>query len=129
MPRVDVNKEDWKAVNDWIAAVLSGLPLLGLKTIEQLGGGRFRVTLIMSALHPDASHPPPDPLSPVSPPSIPPYPPRVSSGDCEVDDPTASSAPKRWGKSRPFPAVVRTIHGLCKVIRKNAGVRVGAYAW
>ena len=38
VPRVDVNKEDWKAVNDWIASVLSGLPLLGLKTIEQLGG-------------------------------------------------------------------------------------------
>ena len=42
VPRVDVNKEDWKAVNDWIAAVVSGLPLLGLKTIEQLGGGEDR---------------------------------------------------------------------------------------
>lgn len=34
----DVNKEDWKAVNDWIAAVLAALPSLGLKTIQELGG-------------------------------------------------------------------------------------------
>jgi hypothetical protein len=34
----DVNKEDWRAVNEWIQAVLAGLPSLGLKTIQQLGG-------------------------------------------------------------------------------------------
>ena len=37
-PPQDVNKEDWRAINAWIDAVLLGLPTLGLKTIEELGG-------------------------------------------------------------------------------------------
>ena len=37
-PPQDVNKEDWRAIHAWIDAVLLGLPTLGLKTIEELGG-------------------------------------------------------------------------------------------
>ena len=33
-----MNKEDWSLINEWIDAVLMGLPKLGLKTIQELGG-------------------------------------------------------------------------------------------
>ncbi|KAK9824028.1 hypothetical protein WJX72_007096 [[Myrmecia] bisecta] len=36
--RVDVNREDWKAVDAWIAAVVAALPSLGLKTVAETGG-------------------------------------------------------------------------------------------
>lgn len=37
-PRVDVNREDWKAIDGWLEGVLAGLAALPLKTVEQLGG-------------------------------------------------------------------------------------------
>ncbi len=76
--RQDVNKEDYKAVNEWIEAVVRALPSLGLKTIEQLGG------------------------------------------DVDEEEEDASSAgPKRWGKSRPYPATVTELEGLCRVSCKE----------
>jgi sulfite reductase (NADPH) flavoprotein alpha-component len=38
-PRVDVDKEDWAAVDGWISAALAALPGLGLKTVAEAGGG------------------------------------------------------------------------------------------
>ncbi len=35
-PRVDVNKEDWSAIDGWIDSVLTGLDSLDLSTIEEL---------------------------------------------------------------------------------------------
>ena len=35
-PRVDVNKEDWSAIDGWIDSVLTGLDALDLSTIEEL---------------------------------------------------------------------------------------------
>ncbi|GAX76992.1 hypothetical protein CEUSTIGMA_g4439.t1 [Chlamydomonas eustigma] len=73
--RQDVNKEDWRAVNEWIKTVLTGLPSLGLKTIEQLGG-------------------------------------MIDELSSSVD---SAPAVKRWGKSRPYPAKVTALEGLCAV--------------
>ena len=36
--RHDVNREDWKTIDAWLAAVLAGLPELALKTVSELGG-------------------------------------------------------------------------------------------
>lgn len=38
-PRVDVNKEDWTAIDGWIDSVLTGLDALELSTIEELDDG------------------------------------------------------------------------------------------
>lgn len=37
VPRADINKEDWKVVDEWITAVLTGLESLDLQTAEDLG--------------------------------------------------------------------------------------------
>lgn len=37
MPRKDVNREDWKAVDSWMAAVLDGLEGLGLQSVKKTG--------------------------------------------------------------------------------------------
>lgn len=37
-PRVDVNREDWKAIDSWVQSVLAGLAALPLKTVAELGG-------------------------------------------------------------------------------------------
>ena len=42
------------------------------------------------------------------------------SGSCDVGDGQASSAlPKRWGKSRPYPAHVAALEGLCNISGKD----------
>jgi sulfite reductase (NADPH) flavoprotein alpha-component len=45
VPRVDVDKEDWKAVDGWIADVLAALPRLGLEPLSALGGAQAAVAL------------------------------------------------------------------------------------
>eukprot|EP00887_Chlorella_sp_A99_P003434 scaffold7.g3434.t1 len=45
-PRVDVNKEDWRAVDGWVESALAGLAGLDLRTLGELGGE--------AALPPDA---------------------------------------------------------------------------
>ena len=48
-PRVDVNKEDWAAIDGWIDSVLTGLDALELRTIEELGGnGHAAVAAVVS---------------------------------------------------------------------------------
>ena len=37
-PRVDVDKEDWAAINRWMDAVTTCLPKHALKTVQALGG-------------------------------------------------------------------------------------------
>jgi sulfite reductase (NADPH) flavoprotein alpha-component len=47
-PRVDVDKEDWAAVDGWVDAVIAALPSLqGLKSIAQLGGGEEKCLLCL----------------------------------------------------------------------------------
>ena len=41
------------------------------------------------------------------------------AGDCDADDTTQAAAPKRWGKSRPFPALVSAVEGLCTLTSKD----------
>jgi hypothetical protein len=38
--RVDINREDWKAVDTWIGSVVAGLAELPLKTVGRLPGRR-----------------------------------------------------------------------------------------
>lgn len=38
VPRIDVNKEDWKAVHSWIDSVVAQLASLPLKTIDESRG-------------------------------------------------------------------------------------------
>jgi len=38
-PRADINREDWKAVDGWIAAVLASLSALPLQTLQQRSAG------------------------------------------------------------------------------------------
>lgn len=38
-PRVDVDKEDWPAIDGWLAAVEGALPGLGLRSLSETGSG------------------------------------------------------------------------------------------
>lgn len=38
VPRADINREDWRAIDAWIDGVLAALPSLGLRTAAELGG-------------------------------------------------------------------------------------------
>ena len=37
-PRADINREDWAAIDAWIAGVLAGLAGLPLQSLAELGG-------------------------------------------------------------------------------------------
>ena len=53
-------------------------------------------------------------------PDFPSSPPTPSfSGNCDADDAAQAAAPKRWGKSRPFPALVSAVEGLCTLSSKD----------
>ena len=40
--RADLNKEDWKSVDAWIAGVMTSLQELSLRTVGELGGAYAR---------------------------------------------------------------------------------------
>jgi len=76
-PRVDVDKEDWQAVDAWISSVITTLEakLPGLKTIAELGG--------------------------------------PAAAGFAVTPPAAADSSSTYSKSRPYPARVVGVEGLC----------------
>ncbi|GLC44408.1 hypothetical protein PLESTB_000472800 [Pleodorina starrii] len=72
--RIDVNKEDWPAVDGWLAAVVNAVKGLALQSFAELG-------IATSA-----------------------------SAGAEK-----GSAPKKWGKSRPYLGTVLALEGLCNL--------------
>ncbi len=126
--RADINKEDWKAINAWISAVIGGLPSLALKTIGEIGGARHshcckRTSSGVSC----CSCPAGRSSSDVSTLSFPHFLHRrvwfVNAlrvrADCFAGDDPLAAAPStaragpRWGKSHPYPGTVTAVQGLC----------------
>jgi sulfite reductase (NADPH) flavoprotein alpha-component len=89
-PRVDVDKEDWKAVDGWIAAVLDALPSLGLAPLSALGDAQAAVALGGAGCG------------------------SVGADAATTTTTSATKKPLAWSKSRPFPARVAAVEPLCK---------------
>ena len=92
-PRVDVDKEDWKAVDGWIAAVLAELPRLGLRPLSALGGAAAAVALGGAGGGGGGA---------------------AAAGGASAAAAPPLKKPLAWGKSRPFPARVTAVEPLCR---------------
>jgi sulfite reductase (NADPH) flavoprotein alpha-component len=95
-PRVDVNKEDFKAVDGWIEAVLSKLDILDLETAEAL---TWNGVLAYSNSMSD-----------------------ISNGvESKGSAATAGTTPAKWTKSKPYFAAVVGVESLCNLNSPSNG--------